>query len=130
MYKPALVAATWLGATAVIIGAFGAHYLKTIFTADQLISFETGVKYQFYHALALLFSGIIGLYFQSKYLKFATICFIGGTIMFSGSIYLLNILKSKEIIGLSGLGIITPLGGLLLIAGWFLLLFNINGKQN
>ncbi len=129
MHKQALVGATILGATAVIIGAFGAHYLKQIFTPEQLISFETGVKYQFYHALALLFTGVIGIYFNSKYLNYAAWLFLIGTIFFSGSIYLLNILKAKSQIGISGLGIITPIGGLLLIAGWVCLLININVKK-
>ena len=129
MFKPALVNATLLGASAVIIGAFGAHYLKTILTPEQLISFETGVRYQFYHALALTFTGILSFFFTGKYIKTATWLFTIGTVLFSGSIYILNLLASKDIIGIKGLGIVTPIGGLCLIAAWVCLLFAINSKE-
>jgi uncharacterized membrane protein YgdD (TMEM256/DUF423 family) len=129
MYKPALTAASIFAVLAVILGAFGAHALKQIFTPDQLLSFETGVRYQFYHAFALLFTGVIYSVFQSKLLKWAVTCFILGIIGFSGSIYLLTYLKATSNIGLGGLGIITPIGGLFFIAGWILLFFGIQQGQ-
>jgi uncharacterized membrane protein YgdD (TMEM256/DUF423 family) len=125
MFKPALIAATLFGAAAVIIGAFGAHYLKTIFTPEQLQSFDTGVKYQFYHVFALAITGILGLQINTKFCKMATWFFAAGIVCFSGSIYVLNFLASKDIIGIKGIGIITPIGGLLLIAGWLTLLISI-----
>jgi uncharacterized membrane protein YgdD (TMEM256/DUF423 family) len=128
-YRPALIASTLLGCTAVIIGAFGAHYLKTIFTSEQLLSFETGVRYQFYHSLALAFTGLLSFHFSSKHLKWATLCFILGTLFFSGSIYLLNLLKAKDFIGLKGLGILTPVGGVFLVVGWLCLLASIWKKS-
>jgi Uncharacterized small membrane protein len=111
------------GMTAVVLDAFGAHALKKKFTADQQDSFETGVRYQFYHALVLLASGFAqsaGLIEPGVYLWF----FICGTVLFSFSIYGLC---------LSGafgtkwrfLGPVTPLGGLLLVAGWVSLLICI-----
>lgn len=120
MYKPALICGSIFALLSVIIGAFGAHYLKTIFSAEVLQSFETGVKYQFYHSLALLF---VGLYSREKapLIKVIALLFIGGIILFSGSIYLLCYLKSTLNIGLGGLGALTPIGGLLFISGWIAL---------
>jgi uncharacterized membrane protein YgdD (TMEM256/DUF423 family) len=122
--KPALIAGSIFAMLSVIIGAFGAHYLKTIFSPETLISFETGVRYQFYHSVALLF---LGLYAKENppYLKLIFACFVGGILLFSGSIYLLCLLKSTMSIGLGGLGILTPLGGLLFIAAWAMLIVSI-----
>jgi uncharacterized membrane protein YgdD (TMEM256/DUF423 family) len=131
MFKKTYLIGALFGASAVVIGAFGAHALKTIFTAEQLVSFETGVKYQFYHAMVLLIISQSNAYLKSKLINLATLFFSLGTLLFSGSIYLLNILKAKNQIGLSGLGIITPIGGLLLVTGWILIFFGaLNNKSN
>ena len=124
MYKPSLIAGSIFAMTAVILGAFGAHYLKTVFTPDVLSSFETGVKYQFYHAFALL---ILGVYakFSNQSVKWISLFFIAGIILFSGSIYGLCILKANLQIGLGGLGILTPIGGVFMITAWALWLKNI-----
>lgn len=122
MYKPALLSGSFFAMLAVITGAFGAHYLKTIFSAEILGSFETGVRYQFYHALALLLTGMMSTQLQSGWLRRATYFFIAGIILFSGSIYLLCFLKNNQVIGLQGIGVLTPLGGLCFIAGWLMLL--------
>ncbi len=105
------------GMTAVFFGAFGAHILKKILSTEQLKSFETGVKYQMYHALVLLF---VGSYFKTTN-QLMSWSFIIGIILFSFSIYglVLSDSKSKK---MKFLGPITPLGGLLLIVGWVLLL--------
>ncbi len=124
MYKPALIFGSLFAMLSVVFGAFGAHYLKTIFTPELLSSFETGVKYQMYHSLALLFTGIISMNIHQK-AKLITILFTTGIILFSGSIYALCILKSNLQIGLGGLGILTPIGGLFFIMGWGLLALNI-----
>jgi uncharacterized membrane protein YgdD (TMEM256/DUF423 family) len=129
MYKPALSCAIIFGALAVIIGAFGAHSLKNILSPEQLLSFETGVRYQFYHCFALLFTGIVSVNFPSKYLRLATISFSTGIILFSGSIYALNILKSQGQVGISGLGILTPIGGVFLIIAWVMLFCSIHAKK-
>lgn len=109
------------GGLAVLFGAFGAHALKKRFTPEQLNSFETGVKYQMYHAIVLLILGVsyplnngIGLWM--------TWCFIIGIFLFSFSIYGLCISSSagKK---LKILGPITPVGGLFLLTGWVLMLF-------
>lgn len=123
-YKPALIAGSLFALLSVIIGAFGAHYLKSVFTPETLISFETGVRYQSYHSLALLF---LGLYAKENpfFIRSIFISFVAGIILFSGSIYLLCILKSTLSIGLGGIGILTPVGGLLLITGWLLLTISL-----
>lgn len=125
MFKPALLSGALLAMLAVIFGAFGAHYLKTIFTPELLSSFETGVRYQFYHAFALLFVGLYAQQNNSKQIRTIFLCFLIGVILFSGSIYLLCFFKSADIIGLSGIGILTPIGGVCFIAGWLLLLISI-----
>jgi hypothetical protein len=125
MYKPALLSGALLAMLAVIFGAFGAHYLKSIFTPELLSSFETGVRYQFYHAFALLFVGLYAQQNNSKQIRTIFLCFLLGVILFSGSIYLLCFLKSADIIGLSGIGILTPIGGVCFIAGWSMLLMSV-----
>lgn len=127
MEKKILLAACTLGFLAIIFGAFGAHALKKILSVEQLNSFETGVKYQMYHAMFLLFIGTT----QIITLKEKTIIFyltITGILFFSGSIYVLTTngltgIKSKII------GPITPVGGLLLILSWGYLFFAILTKK-
>lgn len=112
-----------MGMTAIILGAFGAHALKKHLTVEELVTFETGVKYQMYHALFLLFLGITTLVTEkSKKTIFQLVIF--GVIFFSGSIYLL---ATKTISGIDfkPLGILTPIGGTLLILGWAILLWHI-----
>ena len=110
------------GFLAIIFGAFGAHALKKKFTADQLNSFETGVKCQMYHAIILVVLGIV-LGSASALETYAIYCFIIGTFLFSFSIYGLCISAAagKK---WKFLGPVTPLGGLFLAAGWFMLLLN------
>ncbi|HQW47325.1 MAG TPA: DUF423 domain-containing protein, partial [Chitinophagaceae bacterium] len=91
-------------------------------------SFETGVKYQFYHAFALLFMGIYAKT-KGRNVKIITMLFAFGILLFSGSIYLLCIMKSTMHIGLGGLGILTPIGGLLMIAAWLMLLISVVRHQ-
>ena len=117
-----IITGAFFGMLAIIFGAFGAHALKKILSDDQLKSFETGVKYQMYHAIILL---LLGFNFQ-----FSTSamywCFTLGIILFSFSIYglVLNDAKGKK---LKFLGPITPIGGLLFVVGWLLLIIkNIN----
>jgi uncharacterized membrane protein YgdD (TMEM256/DUF423 family) len=127
MEKKILLAACTLGFLAIIFGAFGAHALKKILSIEQLNSFETGVKYQMYHALFLLFIGTT----QIITLKEKTIIFyltVTGILFFSGSIYVLTTngltgIKSKLI------GPITPIGGLILILSWGYLFYAILSKK-
>jgi uncharacterized membrane protein YgdD (TMEM256/DUF423 family) len=108
------------GAIAVALGAFAAHGLKAIWPAELLATFETGVKYQFYHALALL---LIALLLGQKKLpawQWAGRLFTAGIFIFCGSLYLLCIAKHVQW-PLLWLGAITPLGGLCFIGGWLML---------
>lgn len=107
---------------AVIFGAFGAHALKKTFTEEQLKSFETGVKYQMYHAILLVVLGF-NFGFNSSLETYIAYCFIIGTFLFSFSIYglCLGAAKGKK---MQFLGPITPIGGLFLGIGWGLLLYS------
>jgi uncharacterized membrane protein YgdD (TMEM256/DUF423 family) len=121
MHKPYLITASVFAALAVVLGAFGAHALKQIMPPETVTTFETGVRYQFYHSFALLATGILFDKGKRSWMKFAGISFIVGILLFSGSLYLLTILRATESVGLSKLGIITPFGGLFFIAGWIAL---------
>ena len=116
-----LMVAAAFGMLAIILGAFGAHALKKILNEEQLKSFETGVKYQMYHAIVLLILGF-QLKFTAAIETYIVYSFIGGTLLFSFSIYglVLSAAKHKK---MRFLGPITPLGGLLLTIGWGLLLY-------
>ncbi|SIS37163.1 Uncharacterized membrane protein YgdD, TMEM256/DUF423 family [Zobellia uliginosa] len=110
------------GLLAVVFGAFGAHALKKLLSEDQLKSFETGVKYQMYHAIVLL---LIGFNFNMDvaFQGYMVYSFVIGTFLFSFSIYALVISAAKGR-KLRFLGPVTPLGGLLLVCGWALLLYS------
>jgi uncharacterized membrane protein YgdD (TMEM256/DUF423 family) len=115
--------AALMGITAIILGAFGAHALKKQLSVEQLGSFETGVKYQMYHALFLLFLGM-NTFLNEKVKKTVFQLVIFGVFFFSGSIYLLT---TKAITGVDFkfIGIITPIGGVLLIMAWSVLFWNV-----
>lgn len=121
MKQLVLVIGGLYGMTSVILGAFGAHAFKKILPADKLASFETGVKYQMYHALLLVVIGLF-LQFQTTLEKSAAWCIIAGTFIFSVSIYFLAFADHWGA-NLKWLGPITPLGGLFMIVGWALLIF-------
>ncbi len=110
------------GLLAVIFGAFGAHALKKTFTEEQLRSFETGVKYQMYHAILLIVLGF-NLGFSTPLESYMAYCFLIGIFLFSFSIYGLCISASKGK-KWKWLGPVTPLGGLFLVAGWTLLFYS------
>lgn len=112
-----------LGVIAVAFGALGAHALKLkmnegIITPDQLNGFDTGVKYQMYHTLALLGLFIFSKQYQGKLITYAYYLFLAGIIFFSGSLYLLCTRNLWQAEWLKVLGPITPIGGLFFIAGW------------
>ncbi len=121
MNEIALLFAAFFGATAIILGAFGAHLLKKKLSIEQLKSFETGVKYQIYHAIVLLVLGF-QLKEDTAINKYIFLAFIIGTVLFSFSIYGL-VLSSSRNKKMRFLGPITPLGGLFLVIGWGLLMY-------
>jgi len=118
-----LLFASILGGLAIVFGAFGAHALKKILSNEQLKSFETGVKYQMYHAIVLL---VVGFNFnlETASEKYMVYSFMAGVLLFSFSIYGLVISSAKNK-KLTFLGPVTPLGGLFLIIGWGLLFYTI-----
>ena len=121
MSQTAIVFGSVFGLLSVVLGAFGAHLLKKKLTIDQLQSFETGVKYQMYHAIVLVILGF-NLTVNKTIDTLIIYAFIVGTILFSFSIYGLVISSAKDK-KLVFLGPITPLGGLLLSLGWLLLFY-------
>lgn len=116
------------GMIAIILGAFGAHALKKVLSIESLSTFETGVKYQMYHALFLVLIGTLNELSQ-KVKKIIYNLVVFGVLFFSGSIYLLatNSLTSFDF---KVIGFITPIGGLLLILGWGVLFFNFVKKKS
>jgi uncharacterized membrane protein YgdD (TMEM256/DUF423 family) len=113
--KMFLLAAGVLGFLSVALGAFGAHALKDRLGPDELARFETAVRYQFYHALALLGVSLLSRAWPELNFAPAGWCFIAGAAIFSGTLYLI------DLTGIRAFGAVTPVGGLLLLAGWFLL---------
>ena len=127
MDKKILLVAAFLGFSAIILGAFGAHALKKVLSIEQLQSFEVGVRYQMYHALFLFFIGTFAFLNEKERLIIFWLT-ISGVLFFSGSIYLLATngitnLKTKF------LGPITPIGGLFLISAWSYLFYSILSKK-
>lgn len=124
-----------LGAIAVALGAFGAHTLKNqlpggLITIDQLNGFDTAVKYQMYHTLAMLLVVILNNHLGSKALKWSYNCFFIGIILFSGSLYFLCTRGLLGMEGLKAMGPITPIGGLFFMAGWILLVVAAYKKKS
>ena len=122
MKKNILIKGAILGMLAVLGGAFGAHALKEILTPEHLASYQTGIRYQLIHAVVLLLLFVLTLKFDNKQFKIAANLIFWGVVLFSGSIYILTL---KNIIGLEALkfaGPITPIGGLLIISGWIMLI--------
>ena len=127
MERKVIATAAFLGAVAIILGAFGAHALKAKLSIDHLGSSETGVKYQMYHALLLLFVGTSTAISQ-KARKTIFYLIVLGVAFFSGSIYLLS---TPEVTGINAkpIGFITPIGGLLLIVAWIWLFIDFMNKR-
>lgn len=122
--KTILTTGSLLAGLAVVIGAFGAHYLETILTENNRTeTFETAVQYHFYHALALLIIGAL-IEKKSSALKKAAWFMIGGIVFFSGSLYVLSLT------GMTFLGAITPIGGILFITGWILVAFGVLRRKS
>lgn len=128
MDKKTITTAAVFGMIAIILGAFGAHALKKVLSIEQLATFETGVRYQMYHALFLLFIGLIpNLTTKAKKIIYNLV--LTGILLFSGSIYLLasNNLTPFDF---KVIGFLTPIGGLLLISAWAVLFLNITKKSD
>jgi uncharacterized membrane protein YgdD (TMEM256/DUF423 family) len=123
MDKRLIALAALLGATGIILGSFGAHRLEKLLNAESLATFETGVKYQMYHALFLLFAGMTTL-LTEKAKNTIFILVLTGVILFSGSIYLLAC-DAVLPFSIKSVWYITPIGGLLLITAWVVMFINV-----
>jgi uncharacterized membrane protein YgdD (TMEM256/DUF423 family) len=115
MARRLLIAAALTGFLGVALGAFGAHALRRLLTPEMLAVFETGVRYQMYHAFALAIAALCLARWPVPAFRVAGWLFAAGMVVFCGSLYLL------ALTGVKSLGAITPLGGLLLLAGWITL---------
>ena len=124
MHKGFLTTAAIFGALSVALGAFGAHALKAMLTEQSLATYETAVRYQFYHVFALALTAILYKTYPNKLIKAAGQLFIIGMIFFSGSLYLLTYGASTGA-SYSWAGPITPLGGLMFIVAWICLALGV-----
>lgn len=119
--KSIILSASILGAIAVIMGAMGAHALKAVLSESALESYLTGARYNMFHAIVLLAIAGNEKFISKKWQSLAVKFILIGTVMFSGSIYLLSTKEATGLDQLSFLGPITPIGGVLLILGWLFL---------
>jgi len=125
MYRKILIFGLAFAALSVLLGAFGAHALKSMVSGEKLQIFETGVRYQFMHAMALI---TLAIYCnqrnlsvnEQKRIAWAAHFFIAGTLLFSGSLYILTLIATTDHPLIPFIGPITPLGGLCFILGWYL----------
>ncbi len=122
MYKNLTITSV-LGGFAVILGAFGAHALKATLSTEAMQSFETAVRYQFIHVLLLLFINTFKE-FTLKQKNAISFCVIVGILLFSGSIYAIHLLEVPA----KSIWFVTPLGGVMLIIGWSLMVFHFFKK--
>ncbi len=116
MFKNILIACC-LGLLAIVLGAFGTHTLKNILSINELASFETGIRYQMYHVIVLLFVNIYDGFSIAQKNKISNIFFFG-ILLFSGSIYLIHLTT----ISAKSIWFVTPLGGVILMIGWILMI--------
>lgn len=125
MSKIFLISGSVLAGLGVAIGAFGAHALKAILeSTNRVATFETGVKYQIYHAIALLILGILLQRVDHKFFVWSGYSFMVGVLLFSGSLFILSIS------GVTKWGMVTPLGGVGFILGWLFLLLGVLKTAN
>lgn len=127
MQKKTLIIAGISGALCVALGAMGAHALKNKLPLENLITFETAVKYHFYHTIALMLVALLSDKIQSKLLHYSSAFFMAGIVLFSFSLYFLSL---RPLLGIGNeemkwIGAITPFGGLSLILAWLLLSFSV-----
>lgn len=127
LYKLQILIVALLGSIAVILGAFSAHGLTGKISVEQMQTFETAVKYHFYHCLAALLTVVLGKAFKID-TSVSVWLFIAGILLFSGSLYILAI---QDLIGVSfsTLGIVTPIGGFGFILGWVTLFISVYKKK-
>ena len=114
-----IIIASFLAAMAILFGAFGSHSLKEKLSAQSLEVYDIATRYLMFHAIGIFLIALLGFQLPKKSLEIPVIMMIVGTSIFSGSLYLIAMLDFKK------LGMVTPIGGLLLIVSWLLLAYNI-----
>lgn len=129
MHKGFLKTGFLLAALSVGMGAFAAHGLKNYISQNAINTFDTAVRYQFYHVFALLLTAILYKDFKYTSILIAGWLFISGIILFCGSLYLLTFIQGMVLPGYKWVGAITPFGGVAFIAGW-IFLFAAMFKKN
>lgn len=129
MHKRYLTIAFILAAVTVALGAFGAHGLEGKVSDKAVKTFETAVRYQMYHVLALALAGILYKEFTNKWIKTSGIFFLLGILMFSGSLYVLTYAAATVSPNFKWVGPITPIGGVMFIVGWIYLALGIRKRQ-
>jgi len=128
MQKIYLVIGSLLAGLAVALGAFGAHGLKKIVSSENVATYQTGVQYQMYHALALILVGILSERIYNGFISSAGVLFVAGIIFFSGSLYLIVSMNAMSKTVPTAIGILTPVGGLFFILGWVCLIVGLLKK--
>lgn len=128
MQKIYLVIGIVLAGLAVGLGAFGAHGLKKVVSPEDVATYQTGVQYQMYHALALIFLGLLSDRIYNGYVTYAGVLFTAGVVFFSGSLYLIVSLHAMNKAIPKAIGILTPIGGLMFIAAWVCMLVGVLKK--
>jgi uncharacterized membrane protein YgdD (TMEM256/DUF423 family) len=130
MHRKLFRIAAFLMALAVALGAFGAHLLKQLLTPSLLEGYQTATYYQMIHAIGMFIAGFLYKQYHNKKMWVAGQLFLFGIICFSGSIYLRVILSFGGYTSLGLFNLVTPLGGVLFMLGWFWLLFSISSKHS
>ncbi len=128
MHKIYLKTAAFLGALSVMLGAFAAHGLKNIADEQTITIFNKGVQYQFYHVFALALAAVLFKTYPNKLIRATGVLFLLGIGLFSGSLYIYTFKTIYAVAGLNWIVFLTPIGGLLFIAGWVCLALGI--KEN
>jgi uncharacterized membrane protein YgdD (TMEM256/DUF423 family) len=129
MHRGYIKLGAFIAGLSVIIGAFGAHLLKSYLSPEALATFNTGVSYQFYHSIALVLTGILLKRYPNNLIMWSGRLFMLGIIFFSGSLYLLALIESFKGMDLGAFGLLTPLGGLLFLGGWITLAMGIPNSK-
>lgn len=124
-FKILILIGSALGALAVIFGAFGSHTLSSQLSPKSMHAYETGVEYHFYHTIAIFITALLYRTYRIKGFFWIGLYFLGGILLFSGSLYLLS---TKELLGIESMnfiGILTPIGGLALMGSWAAIFFTV-----
>ena len=129
MHKGYIKTAAFLGALSVMLGAFAAHGLKQVANDQTLSIFETGTRYQFYHVFALALAALLYKTYPNKLISASGVLFILGIVLFSGSLYVYTYKIIYNIASLNWIVFLTPIGGVLFIAGWLCLSLGIRDSK-